>query len=190
MALDDSLVLVPGKGAVFTATSGTTLWTSTEIDTFISAGTIPSGWDHLGHTDADSPLTPSQDGGDTTTLGSWQNDALKQTQAPVVDSFTVPAEQVLDTAVMSLYLGGGDASTADEFAAPDSPAPVEKAWMVLFIDGTVCLGWGGAKAAITRGDAASISTDDFMKYPLKFTILKASGAPRFKFISSALSNHA
>lgn len=190
MALDDALVLVPGKGAVFTATSGTDPWTTTQIDTFISSGevTIPVGWAHLGHTDVDSPLTPAQDGGDTTTLGSWQNDALKQTQAPVTDSFTVPAEQVLDTDIMKLYYGGGTDTTPGEFSAPDSPAPQERAWMVLFIDGTTVLGWGGAKASILRGDAASISTDDFMKLPLTFTILKASGKPRFKFISSALSN--
>lgn len=188
MALNDALVLVPGKGAVFTAASGTDPWSESDVDAFISAATIPVNWNHLGHTDIDSPLTPAQDGGDTTTLGSWQNDALKQTQAPLTDSFTVPAEQVLDTDILTLFYGGGDVSTPGEFAAPDAPAPQERAWMVLFIDGTTCLGWGGAKASILRADNASVATDDFMKLPLSFTILKASGKPRFKFVSSALSN--
>lgn len=189
MALNDALVLVPGKGAVFTSTSGTDPWTAAEVDAFVSAGTIPAGWNHLGHTDIDSPLTPAQDGGDTTTLGSWQNDALKQTQAAVTDSFTVPAEQVLDTDILTLYYGGGTATTPGEFSAPDSPAAQERAWQVVFIDGTTAFGWGGAKASILRGDAANIATDDFMKLPLTFTILKASGKPRFKIVSSALSNN-
>lgn len=189
MALNDDLVLIPGKGAVFTAASGTDPWTATQVDAFVADGTIPAGFTHLGHTDIDSPLTPAQAGGEVTTRGSWQNDALQQSQAALTDSFTVPAEQVLDTDILTLYYGGGTSTTPGEFSAPDTPAAQERAWMVVFIDGTTALGWGGAKASILRGDAATVATDDFMKLPLTFTILKASGKAKFKMVSSALSNN-
>src|SRR5262245_55128034 len=98
MALDDATVFTPGVGHVFTATSGTDPWTATQVDAFVSAGTIPAGWDELGHTDLDAPLAFAQDGGDSTTKGSWQNPSLKTViTSAVVDSFQVNAEQVLDT---------------------------------------------------------------------------------------------
>src|ERR1044072_5523005 len=104
MALDDATVLTPAVGHVFTATSGTDPWTTTQIDTYVSAGTIPSGWSELGHTDLDTPLTFAQDGGDTETKGSWQNPSLRSViTSAAVDSFTVNADQVLDTDVLSFY---------------------------------------------------------------------------------------
>lgn len=191
MAIDDATVLTPAVGHVFTATSGTDPWTATQIDTFVSAGTVPSGWDELGHTDLDTPLTFAQDGGDSETKGSWQNPSLKTViTSAAVDSFTVNAEQVLDTAVLSYYYGGGDDSTPNEFALPDAPAAQEKAFMVVMVDGTTGYGMGGAKCSILRADAQNVASDDFLKLPLKFTILKASGKPRMTVVSSALNNDA
>ena len=189
MAQTDSAVLVPGVGRIFTKpyTTGDT-WTSTELDTFAADGTTtPAGWNELGHTDLDSILTFAQDGGDTATKGSWQNPSLRTViTTAAVDSFTLNAEQVLDNDVLTLYYGGGDASVADRFAGPDAPAAIERSVMLVLFDGSTVAGFSVQRASILRADAPSFAADDFVKLPLKFTILKASGKPRFEWINTAL----
>jgi len=187
MAIDDATVLTPAVGHVFTATSGTDPWTATQIDTYVSAGTIPVGWDELGHTDLDTPLTFAQEGGDSETKGSWQNPSLKTViTSAAVDSFPVNAEQVLDNNVLSMFHGGGDATTADRFAWPDTPAATEFSVMLVLLDGSTPLGLSVRRASILRADSPQLSADDFLKLPLKFTILKASGQPRAEWINASI----
>ena len=188
MALTDSAVLVPGVGHIFTMDFDTgDTWTATELATYASAGTVPTDWLELGHTDLDSILTFAQDGGDTTTKGSWQNPSLRTViTTAAVDSFTVNAEQVLDNDVLTLFYGGGSAAVADRFAGPDAPAAIERSVMLVMLDGTTPLGFSVQRASILRADAPSLAADDFIKLPLKFTILKASGKPRFEWINTAL----
>jgi hypothetical protein len=189
MALTDSAVLVPGVGRIFTKpyTSGAT-WTLAELATFAGDGTtVPATWTELGHTDLDSILTFAQDGGDTTTKGSWQNPALRTViTTAAVDSFTLNAEQVLDNDILTLYYGGGDASVAGRFALPDAPAAVERSVVLVMLDGETPLGFSVQRASILRADAISAAADDFLKLPLKFTILKASGKPRAEWINDDL----
>lgn len=188
MALTDSAVVIPAVGHVFThLTAGTDPWSLAQLNTFISAGTVPSGWLELGHTNLDSPVSFDQSGGDTEVKGTWQNPALRQAvTSAVVDSFTVPAEQVLDNDVLKLYYGGGDASVANQFDIPDVPTPQERACMVVILDGAVPLGWGFPKVAILRADNLSVDPTDFLKAPLLFTVLKFTGKTRMRWVNDAL----
>lgn len=189
MALTDAAVLTPGVGHIFTkafSSSGFT-WTATELATYASAGTIPATWNELGHTDLDSVLVFNQEGGDTETKGSWQTPSLKTViTTATVDSFTVNAEQVLDNDILTLFHGGGDASVADRFAWPDSPAAQERSVMLVLLDGTTPLGLSVKKASILRADSPQVDAADFLKLPLKFTILQASGEPRAEWINASL----
>jgi len=190
MALTDSAVLTPGVGHIFTSTTTGLTWTSTELATYATDGTVPTAtqpWVELGHTDLDTILTFAQDGGDTETKGSWQNPSLKTViTSAAVDSFTVNAEQVLDNDVLTLFYGGGDVSGTGRWAAPDAPAAIERSVMLVMLDGTTPLGLSVQKASILRADAPQLASDDFMKFPLKFTILQVSGQPRFEWINDAL----
>lgn len=187
MPLTDDAVLVPGVGRIFTKSTAGSTWTLTELNTFAGDGvTAPSGWIELGHTDLDSILVFNQDGGDSTVKGSWQNSTLREVNSPVVDSFTLNAEQVLDNDILSLYYGGGVASVAGRFALPDAPVATVRAVMLVMLDGVTPLGFSVAKASITRADAISAAADDFLKLPLKFTILKMASHPRAEWINTAL----
>lgn len=187
MALTEDAVLTPGIGRIFTKTAAGSTWTLTELNTFAADGvTAPSGWVELGETDLDSIITFAQDGGDSTVKGSWQNASLKQLIAPTVDSFTLNALQVLDNDILSLYNGGGDVSVAGRFAAPDAPAPIERSVMLVMLDGATPLGFSVAKASIIRADAISAAADDFLKLPLRFTILKMASHPRFEWVNDDL----
>lgn len=189
MAQTDSAVLVPGVGRIFTKafTTGDT-WTLTELDAFVADGvTTPVGWNELGHTDLDSIMTFGRDGGDTTTKGSWQNPSLRTViTTAAVDSFTLNAEQVKDNDVLTLFYGGGDASVAGRFALPDAPAAVERSVVVVFLDGDEATAFSVQRASILGDGAPTLAADDFVKLPLKFTVLKASGKPRAEWINDDL----
>lgn len=188
MALTDGAVLVPGVGHIWTGVVGTaTKPTLTALNTFASAGTVPSGWTSLGHTSLADVLVFDQSGGETDVKGSWQNPSLRTViTSTAVDFFTVKSLQVQDNTILSLYYGGGDASTANEFALPDSPAATEKAVTVVLLDGSTPVALYVPKASILRADAPDVSADDFMDFPLKFTILKYLTNPKATWISDLI----
>lgn len=189
MALTDGAVLVPGIGHIFTGTVGSaTKWALSDLTAFAAnTATVPSGWVNLGHTSIDNVLVFGQDGGDTTVKGSWQNASLRTViTSQTIDSFVVKSLQVMDNTILTLYYGGGDVATANEFHWPDSPAAQNKAVTVVMLDGSTPIALWCPQASILRADAADIASDDFMDFPLKFTILKHSTDPRAVWIADLI----
>jgi hypothetical protein len=185
MAQTDAATQVAAHGHVWLGTVGTaTKPTTTQLATFSSAGTVPSGWTTMGHTDAEDVLAFGQDGGDTTTLKSWQSDALRTTTESVTDYFVVKSLQVLDKTVLSLYYGGGDATTTNEFSLPTAPVATEKAVTVVILD-TVPVAFYCPKVSIIRDDAFEFATDSLTTVPLKFTMLTV-GSTKGIWISTQL----
>jgi hypothetical protein len=176
MAQDDDAVHIAGTGYVFTATVGATKPTLANIATYLSAGTLPTGFSELGHTDLEDVLAFGQDDGDSEVKGSWQNKSLREIiTSEAIDYFVIKAMQVISNEVLTLYYGGGVTSVADEFGTPDAPAPQERAVLVVMVDGANTLAFYCPKVSIRREDAPEFATDEFTKLPLRFTILKASG---------------
>lgn len=192
MALNDDAVLVPGVGHMFTNDTLGSKWTLAQVNTYASAGTIPAGWDEFGHTDLDTILAFQSEGGDTSTKGSWQNPSLRTViTSASVDSIVVNAEQVLDDQILSFYHGGGDYSTTTgEFGWPDAPAAQEKAFMLVMLDGADPLGLAVPKASLLRNDVPTFASDDFLKLPIKITILQQTGMKRAYWINDALGSGA
>lgn len=184
MALDDAAVLVPGVGHLWLNTVGTARWTYAQLNTYATTGVAPATWAELGHTDLDNPVSFGQDGGATDVKGSWQNPSLRQViTSQAIDSFVINAEQILDNVVLALYYGGGDASATNEFAIPDNPVAQEKAGILVMLDGTVPLGMAFPKLSILRDDNLAVATDDFIKAPLRFTVLKQSSLAKIYLIA-------
>lgn len=189
MPLTDAAPMIAGHGYILTAASLTaTQPTQVDIDAFVDDTTVlPAGFTCLGHTDLDNVVTFQQDAGDTTVKGSWQTASLREViTAEAIDSYTVSSLQIVDNDVLSLYHGGGDATVAGEFSLPDSPTPTERAAVLIFVDGTDALGFYTPKVSILRDDAIAVAADDFMKVPLRFTILQKTGAKKAKWIHADL----
>lgn len=188
-SLKDNAVLVPGKGHILLGAVDTAAQPTQADLTAFAADTsdLPTGFTNLGHTDIDEILTFGQDGGDTEVKRSWQNEALRETVTEAaVDYFTVKSLQLIDNDVLSLYYGGGDATVADEFSLPDSSAPTERAAVVVFLDGSTVVAFYCPKVSIRREAEFDLAFDDFVKLPLRFTVLQKSGAKRGKWLNSAL----
>lgn len=180
MAQDDDLVLIPGTGAIWTGTVGTaTKPTLTQLNTFAAAGTMPSGWTNLGHTSLEDLPAPGRDGGDVTTLGSWQSASLRSRQDAVTRFIDVKSLQILDNAVLELYYGGGDFTDPNEFILPVSSSPVEKAVTVVINDGGTVLALYEPKMSIIGVDEFELDPEDFATVPLRFTHLDGATAARW-----------
>jgi hypothetical protein len=187
MAQTDAAVLYPSVGYVWTGVVGTaTKPTVSQLATLVSAGTVPSGWTTLGHTDLDNVVTFGSTGGDTTVKGSWQNSSLREiTTSTLVNYFDVKSLQLLDATVLSLFSGGGT-STSNEFATPDTSATTEKAVTLVMVDNSVAHALYCPKASIKAAGDLEVSADDFVKVPLRFTPLKYSTNAKSYWISSLL----
>lgn len=152
--------------------------------------TTPGGigtLDELGHTDLDEVLAFGSEGGETEVKGSWQNKTLREVlTSAAVDYFVVRSLQVKDNDVLSLYYGGGDATVADEFSLPDTPAIQERAVLVVMLDSGGPVGLWIPRAGIRREAEIGVAADSFTTIPLRVTFLKASGLPRATWIATGL----
>lgn len=188
MALTSGAVLLPGIGHVLTGTVGAAIPALSDLTAFAAdTSVLPTGFSELGYTDLDQVLTFGQDGGDTTVKGSWQNKSLREiTTVALVDFIVVKSIQLLDNAILSLYHGGGDATVSNEFKWPDASTPTEKALTLIMLDGTVPVALYANKVSIRRESEIEVSSDDFIKLPLRFTFLKNGSNPRAIWIADAL----
>lgn len=189
MAQNDNAVLIAGTGAIWTGTVGSaTKPTLAQLQAYASAGTVPAGHTSIGHTSIEDLPTPGQEEGETATKGSWQNAALATIiESQPIDTIDISALQVLDNEVLTYYHGGGNAATANEFAWPDSPSPVERAVTAVYVhSATRVLGLWIPRASLYRGDAIEFSSTEFTVLPIRITLLKASGQPKAIWIADEL----
>jgi hypothetical protein len=128
-----------------------------------------------------------QEGGDTSTKGSWQTSSLRQVvTSKAVDFYVIKSLQLLDKDVLSLYFGGGTAGTGT-FDVPDTAAIQYRSVALVMIDGTVPLCAYAASAAIKRESNLEFASDDLSKVPLRVTPVKNGANPLLRWVSASLA---
>lgn len=150
-----------------------------------STTTAPWAWTNLGHTSREDLPEFGFDGGDSETKGTWQNSSVKTViTSAVVDSVSFKLHQ-FDEAALELYYAQTNSSvTAGQFSVADSAtAPIERALLIVIVDGDAIIANHAHKVSILRDEAVSIATDDFSSLPLKATYLKSGTSPLFSWIS-------
>jgi len=180
MALSSSEVYIANTGHYFVADLGTPKPTSlpqTGASADELAWTPTGGYEEVGHTSQDSPLTITRDGGDRTTNGSWQAPNLEESVAPITYAlgFTLIQQDFLG---LSLYYGGGSVDETDgNFIAPRVPAAQQKVLLAQIIhsSGTRCKWYWLPKVSILGSDNSEAATDDFMGLPVSASILDSAG---------------
>lgn len=186
MAITDGATAVAATGYVLLGATTATEPTQTQIDAYVTAKTPVTGLTDLGHTSSSDVIAFGQDGGDSTVLGSWQNPSLLEVVTdPPTDFFTIPALQI-DNTVLALYYGGGNATVTGKFAIPDTAIPTEQSCLVIFVSANGNAGLWTPRTSIRRDDAINVATDDFVSFPLRFTLLKKAGAAKQTWIRAGL----
>lgn len=170
MAMDSNAVIIPGRGAIFTAdpTTAPPAYKTMTPD-------LPGqGWTCLGHTSKDNNVALGKDGGDSTQYNSWWEDALAVTYESVSWSITVNALQI-DAGVLDLAFSG-DLDDDGGYVVPSVVNAVEKALFVLALQGTKRMGLYLPKVSITLGDAPEFDPGALFEVPLSANVLSADNA--------------
>jgi len=193
MALDSSAVVLPGRGYIFIHdTPGTTspATTVTALNALsLEAATIATTWRNLGHTSRENSVSRFRDGGDTTTLGSWQADSLFASTEPVTQGLTFNQLQFTND-VLKAYEGGGDISAEDLFDLPDSPIAQEKAMFLVMVSGATRVGLYVPKVALSAADGSEAAPDSLYEWPLRATFLKETAKPLAQWVRLGLGTAA
>jgi len=182
MALDDSKVEIARTGHYFVAPVGTAFPTDLPVDGSLWTPTDP--WTEVGHTSADSPMSITRDGGDTTTNGTWQAPNLITSVADITYAIEMTLLQG-DEESLKLYFGGGQAdATTGDFQVPPVPAGQERALMVQMIhtSNTRARWLKLPKVTFIGSDNVEAATDDFTGYPVTATINNAGSETEYLFL--------
>lgn len=173
MAINDQSTLVVKTGRFYVHDVGT------PAPTDLSRSALETeGWEEMGHTSLEDILSWATEGGEATTLGSLQSPSLRQTTSARTESFTTTLLQ-WDEKTLPFYFGGNMELIpgSDIFmGVKSSPAPVTKAFLVVFEDGQNSFPVYAPSASIGRGDDLSIdSTEDLAGLPISITLLNHEG---------------
>lgn len=170
MAINDNATLVVKTGRFYIAPTGTLQPED------LSA--IEPIWEEMGHTSLEDILSWATEGGESTTLGSLQAPSLRQTTSARTESFTTTLLQ-WDAATLPFYFGANMELIAGSEIwrkVKSNPAPVKKAFLVVFEDGENRFPVYAPAASIGRGDDLSIdSTEDLAGLPISITLLNHAG---------------
>jgi hypothetical protein len=178
MAQNDDAVLTAGQGFVFLAPANTASPTDVQVSPLTGSfdpADLPVAWVPVGHTSRDDLPEFGSDGGDTEVRGSWQNAALRQvTTETAVDYVTLNLLQ-FDNETLALYYGQANAAAAAarrfRVLTPGTGS-LERALLIVVVDGDVSVGFYAPKTAFKREDAISLATDDFGVLPVRGTFLQ------------------
>lgn len=180
MAIDKKALIIPGKGTVFHAPVGTPMPTIGEGDTSplqqfsLTGATPPTPWVNIGHTSKDNTIKFTRDGGDTTQIDTFLEDAVDETRESVTWGLSVNSVQFSGDALDLAFNGDGDIASANGYSVPTSADPQEAALLVYAVTPKgIALGFYIPNTKISLGDAPEIDPTALLELPLTASILSA-----------------
>jgi len=146
-----------------------------------------AAWTNVGHTSRGDLPEFGFEGGDTEVKGTWQNESLREIVTdPIADYLTLLLHQ-FDTESFELYYGKNSSTTPGVFGvAGGTPAPIEKALLIVIVDGTHKVAFYSPKASVRRDDSISLAVDEFSALPVRATFLKYASANKFEWVAEGL----
>ena len=188
-------VTVTGTGPFIIAPDASVTGTLTATGTGLTGGAATltnvaatgTGWTNIGHTSRGDLPEFGFEGGDTEVKGTWQNESLREVVTdPVADYLTLLLHQ-FDTQAFELYYGTDASVEAGVFGvANGNPAPVEKALLIVIVDGSRKVAFYSPKASLRRDDSISLAVDEFATLPIRATFLKHSSSNKFEWVAEGL----
>lgn len=186
MAINDASVYQPAQAHILVAAVGTTAPVVADIDAYDPNGTPVTGFTDFGHTSLDNDTSPTYDGGDVTTRGSRQNALLRQTQATITEGMQINSIQVTKDTFDTYY--GAGTHAAGTFDAPDSRNAIEKAVLIVYLDGARRVAEYHPRASMTSQGAIVNANDGWLEFPIQMTWLKQSGQPVTRWYADSLTS--
>lgn len=157
-------------GTVTVATTSSALW---------------DPWTNLGHTDLEEDISVEEEGGESTVRGSRQNPSLRETVSAVTQFLTISSIQI-DATTLTYYFGTDLTISAGVAATTGTFAAVERAALLVFVDGASITGVHYPKTSVRRGGPPSMASGSFRRLPIRITPLKMTGQPLQRWIDPAI----
>lgn len=132
-----------------------------------------SGWVDLGHTALASPFGIKSTGGAQTVLGTWQNPALRTSNAPRVESIDFELQQWTNTE-LALYYGSNGDVVGGRYRVPANPVPTTGALFVFVEDGEDQVAFYWPSVSIYRASDIAFDAAKLAGLPVAATILGVS----------------
>jgi hypothetical protein len=167
MALDDDATLVPAIGHFF-------FNPAINAPRPVNPLAPPAPWIDWGHTSLEDPFGMTSEGGETTTLGTWQNKALRNVTSPRVRQIAFIGQQ-WDEQNYRAYFGANGATVGGWFRAPANPEELTGTLLVVVEDGGEQLGMYFQRVSIAQADDIEFDPEELAGLPLRATILGTSG---------------
>jgi hypothetical protein len=169
MALDDDAVLVPAVGHY---------WFNPTASAPKPANVLEpaSPWVDFGHTSLEDPFGLTSEGGEVSTLGTWQNKTLRNVTSPRVRAITFIAQQ-WDEQAYKAYFGANGTVVNGYFQVPTNPTELVGTMLAVVEDGAEQLGMYFPKVSIGQADDIEFDAEEIAGLPLRATILGVSAQP-------------
>lgn len=186
MAVNDDGYIVPTRGFIYLAPVDTPVPDLTDLSA------PPEPFEILGHVgtaDGDGLPTFPSDGGDVTTLGSWNRSAVRTTSEPLTETLEFSISQI-DSESLRLYTGadGGTAANRFDVFGHEVGSGTETAILVVIRDGSTYVGWYAPKVEVRRGDDIEFDPEGPIMLPVSCTLLDVDeDTPRYSWIAAHLN---
>lgn len=181
MAYADDKLFVAATGYIYTADPGTVA-NLTDFDPDVFGITDESTWKPVGATSEEDLPEFGYEGGDTESKGTWQRKNIRQitTETPV--DYVTWKTQAITKENLELYYGPNASTDPKRFGIDIPGKTVQKAVLIVLVDGDDIIGFHAAQAAVGRDEAASVATDGFTTLPTRATFEKRTGARLFEWV--------
>lgn len=153
----------------------------------VTLKTALNGWTMVGHTSREDLPEFGNDGGDTEVKGTWQNASLKEVQTEALSEYLTMKINQIDRTSLTLYHGESSTpSVPGVFGVSGIPSYVDKALLIVVVDGDLNLGFSAPKCSFRREDSIELATDEFTGIPVRATFLKLGVRDLYRWISEDL----
>jgi hypothetical protein len=166
VALNDSALVIPGVGFIYTAPPGTARPVNPKAP--------PAPWLDNGHTSEDGLTITFEIS--TTKRRTWRSRAGVRVSVDEVNFTLGWIGLQIDNDTLTLYFGGGDVSAPGVFGVVKNPRPVEKALFIRLVDGDAEIDLFVAKAAIVAAGESTAGPEGFASCPLTADVLDDDAA--------------
>jgi hypothetical protein len=134
-----------------------------------------SSYTEIGHTSNASPLQMNRSGGDVTTVGSWQQDNIDQSTAPVSWTMAYSLLQY-DTVSMKLYHGSNAVVGADGSVQtnPSGPTATENSLFLIIKNGAKAQVRHYPRVSTIAADGENFDVSKLAEMPVQSSLLSSN----------------
>lgn len=178
MALSASTVIVPGRGTVLFAPPNTAALNIKSVD--INEPSSFTGWD-IYHTSKENMVSLSKDGGEATTLDSWEQTGLEEFRSPTNVTISINKLQ-MEQSIFELTFGAApnsfDAAT-NRYIVKELGTTAKAVTIIMVGSDNRRGGWYFPHVKLGLGDMAELDAEQFVEINLSGTVLKGASGEWF-----------